>query len=95
MHQPILAGNGKAALAAALVARLFYDHGIDQLVLALAHVDDDGAAQNAHLRRGDTHAPVLHRLIHIIQQRPEALVKIGDRPAFFAQALVALLENIA
>ena len=57
------------------------DAGIDQLERAaaeLAHIDDNEAAQNAHLRRGDGR-PVgggVQRLQHIVQQLANSVVHL-------------------
>ncbi len=93
-HSPD-AGYGQASLGVALLALFADDLGIDQLPFSLADVDDHCLAENPHLRRSQPDPLVDHRFVHIVKQRPEPFVELGNGPAFFAQALVVFLQDIA
>ena len=70
-----------ALLLTFLLALLEDDAGIHQLERAaaeLSHIDDDEAAQNAHLRRSDGRSVGggVQRLQHIVQQLANAVVHL-------------------
>ena len=62
-----LSAHGKAALPALLLALALDDDGVDEFIKPLVHVDDDGAAQDSDLRRGEPRALLFaDGLLHIV-----------------------------
>ena len=79
--QPAVRKAQTALLLTFLLALLEDDAGIDQLERAaaeLSHIDDDEAAQNAHLRRSDGRSVGggVQRLQHIVQQLANSVVHL-------------------
>ena len=93
----VLPRDAQAALQPRLLSFGVDDLGIDQLndlvVLVLHHAD---TAQNAHLRRRQTHAAgIQQRFLHVVQQRVQTAVKIRNRAANLRQAFVPLQNDLS
>ena len=91
----VLARNAQAAFKARLLALSLDDLGVDELDdLALRVLHDADAAQDTHLRGGETHAAGLgQRVSHVVEQLMEAGVEFGHRAADFRQAGIAFFSN--
>ena len=85
-------GDGQAALQAVLLPLLGHDLRVYQLhgLKILVH-DDDGPAEDAHLGGRQTGpVGVLQRLLQVVQQIPQLLVKLGHRVADLRQRRLPL-----
>ena len=92
----VLPRQTQAALHAGLLLFAFgHELGIHQLHDLVADVHHHEPAQHAHLRRGKPHAVgVSHRLLHIVDELRQTVVKFYDRAAFFRQNGVTHGDNI-
>ena len=99
LHIAALAGEGEAALHAALKPGGLQNPGVHQLqgsVLALgtAHVDDHHPAQHPYLGSGQAHAVrIVHGVEHIVDELGEPFVENGDLPALLIQTGVLLFAD--
>ena len=99
LHQAILARHTEAALRAALLAAGFQQlriHQFKQLGFFRAHIHHNHTPQDAHLRRGQTHAAGIQKgFFHIIQQLVELAVKSSHRLADLVQCRVSGCQNLS
>ena len=96
LHQAILPREGKTALAGGLTAGGAQDAGVHQLDDAVAHINNDHPAQNAHLGRSQSHTVgLIHGLCHVVQQFDQPLIKFFHRAADFIQRRIVILANFS
>ena len=89
--------HGQAAFRIDGFAFAICDDGIDELdeAVLVLHVDDDHADGLADLRRGEADAVrLVHRLRHVVQELPQALVDALDGRTMLLQDGVARLFDI-
>ena len=95
-HQAILAGGRKTPLQAVLLAALGGNGGIDELRQPLADIHHKDPAQHAYLYPGNAHAVgLVHGIGHVVQQRPQPLIKFFHRAAYLAQPRLFFGHNIS
>ena len=92
-----LAGDAEAALQTCLLPLGGDDLRVHQFndILVLVH-HHAHTAQHAHLRGGQTHAAGIQQcLLHVVDQRVQALIELRHRAAHLGQALVALQYDLS
>ena len=96
-HHAPLPRHAETALRPGLLAGLLQNFRIHQLQdIVLTAVNDNGPAEDAHLRRGQTGPLSLCQSIpHVIQQDVEAPVEIRHRTALLIQERVTLGNDLA